>query len=63
MSKKSCFKIIRIFEKRKAHSSFIDNIWCADLANMQLITTFNEGVPLFFNVLLLFPASRHGLFL
>ena len=23
--------------KRKVHSSFIDNIWSADLANMQLI--------------------------
>ena len=26
--------IIRKFEKRKVHSSFIDNIWGADLADM-----------------------------
>ena len=26
--------IIRKFEKRKVHSSFIDNIWSADLADM-----------------------------
>ena len=35
--------IIRKFKKRKAHSSFIDNIWHADLADMQLISTFNKG--------------------
>ena len=34
--------IIRKFKKRKAHSSFIDNIWHADLADMQLISTFNK---------------------
>ena len=27
--------IIRKFKKRKVHSSFIDNICCADLADMQ----------------------------
>ena len=35
--------ITRKFEKRKAHSPFIDNIWGADLADMQLISKFNEG--------------------
>ena len=35
--------IIRIFEKRKVHSPFIDNIWGADLAEMQLISKFNKG--------------------
>ena len=35
--------IIRKSEKRKVHSSFIDNIWGADLANMQLISKINEG--------------------
>ena len=34
--------IIRKFEKRKVHSSFIDNIWAADLANMQFIKKFNK---------------------
>ena len=29
---------IRQFEKRKVHSSFIDNFWGADLADMQLIS-------------------------
>ena len=29
--------IIRKFEKRKVHSTFIDNNWGADLADMQLI--------------------------
>ena len=35
--------IIRKFEKRNAHSSFVDNIWGADLADMQLWSKFNEG--------------------
>ena len=34
---------IRKFDKRKAHSPFIDNIWGADLAAyMQLISKFNK---------------------
>ena len=28
-------------EKRKVHSPFIDNIWGADLADMQLLSNFN----------------------
>ena len=35
--------IIRKFQKRKVHSSFIDNIWDADLGDMQLISKFNKG--------------------
>ena len=32
---------IRKFEKPKVHSSFIGSIWCADLANMQLLNRFD----------------------
>ena len=35
--------IIRKLKERKIHSSFIDNIWGADLADMQLISKFNKG--------------------
>ena len=35
--------IIRKFKKRNVHWSFIDNIWGDDLADMQLISTFNKG--------------------
>ena len=35
--------IIRKFEKQKVHSSFIDIIWCADLADLQLLSKFNKG--------------------
>ena len=35
--------IIRKFKKRKMYSSFRDNIWGADLADMQLISKFNKG--------------------
>ena len=34
--------IIRKFKIRKVHSTFIDNIWGADLADMQLISKFNK---------------------
>ena len=36
--------IIRKFEKRKVHSSFKENIWGTDLANMQIISKFNKGI-------------------
>ena len=35
--------IIRKFEKGKVHSTFIDNIWGVDVANMQLVSKFNKG--------------------
>ena len=34
--------IIRKFEKRKVHSFFTNNIWGADVADMQLIGKFNK---------------------
>ena len=36
--------IIRKFKKRKVYSSFKDNIWGADLADMQLISKHNKGI-------------------
>ena len=35
--------VIRKFKKRKAYSSFRDNIWEVDLADMQLLSKFNKG--------------------
>ena len=32
------------FEKRKVHSSFIDNIQGADLADIELLSIFNKGI-------------------
>ena len=52
--------VIREFNNRKVHSSFIDNIWSADLAEMQLITKFNKGIC-FYYVLLIFSVNMHGL--
>ena len=34
--------IIGKFLKRRAHSPFIDNVWCTDLADMQLISNLNK---------------------
>ena len=36
--------IIRKFEKRKVESSYIDNIWGAGLAAIQLISEFSKGI-------------------
>ena len=35
--------IIRKFEKRTVYSTFKDNIWCVDLADMQLLSKYNKG--------------------
>ena len=35
--------IFRKFKKRKLYSSFRDNIWGVDLADMQLLSKFNKG--------------------
>ena len=37
-------QFLETFNKRKVHSAFIDNIWRADLADMQLISKFNKGI-------------------
>ena len=36
--------IIKKFEKRKVHTAFKDNIWGADLADMQLLSRYNKGI-------------------
>ena len=36
--------IIRKFKKRKVYSSFKDNIWGVDLADMQLLSKYNKGI-------------------
>ena len=43
--------IIRKFNKRKVHSPFIDNVWGADLPDMQLISKFNKGIRFLFCVI------------
>ena len=35
--------IVRKFKRREVYSAFKDNIWAADLADMQLISKFNKG--------------------
>ena len=39
--------IIKKLKKRKLQSPFIDNIWGADIADMQLINKFNKGICFF----------------
>ena len=37
-------QIIRKFKRRKVYSSFIDNIWGVDLADMQSLSKYNKGI-------------------
>ena len=53
--------VIRKYRKRKLNSPFVDNIWGAQLANMQLFSKFKEFA--FYDVLLIFPVNMHQLFL
>ena len=43
LAKKLHKPIIRKFKKRKVYSGLKDNIWGADLADMQLTSKFNKG--------------------
>ena len=58
--------IIRKFEKRKVHSSFIDNTWHVDLhvdlAEILLINNLIKDLNLYY-VLLIFIVNMYGLFL
>ena len=51
--------IIKKFKKRKVYSSFKDNIWGVDLADMTFISKFNKGVKYLLCVIDLF--SRYAL--
>ena len=46
--------IIRKFKKRRVNSAFKNNIWGADLADMQLINKFNKGYRFFLCVIDIF---------
>ena len=50
--------IIRNFKRRKVYSSFKDNIWGVDLADMSLISKFNKGIKYLLCVIDLF--SRYS---
>ena len=46
--------VIRKLKKQKVYSSFMDNIWGADLADMQLISKFNKGIHFLLCVIYIF---------
>ena len=54
--------IIRKFNKSKVEPSFIDNIWDADLADMQLMSKFNKRVRVL-SYVIVFIANMVMLFL
>ena len=51
--------IMRKFKKRKVYSSFKDNIWGADLANMDLVSKHNKAIQLLLWVIDIY--SKHAL--
>ena len=44
-------QLIRKCKKRKVHSSFVENTWYVDLADMQLISKFNKRFRFLFCVI------------
>ena len=53
--------IIRKFEKRKLYSSFRDNIWSVDLADMQVLSKYNKGYRFLLCVIfIIFLVNMHG---
>ena len=46
--------IIKKFKKRKVYSSFRDNIWGVDLADMQSLSKYNKGIKYLLCVIDLF---------
>ena len=50
--------IIKKFKRRKVYSSFKDNIWGVDLADMSLTSKFNKGIKYLLCVIDLF--SRYA---
>ena len=52
--------IIRTFNKPKVHSSFIVNIWGADLADLQLISKFNKGIHFRFLLCVVYIFSKYA---
>ena len=51
-------QIIRKFKRRKVYSSFRDNIWGVDLADMQSLSKYNKGIKYLLCVIDLF--SKHA---
>ena len=54
--------IFKEFEKRKVYSSFKENIWDADLADMQLISKYKKAIRFLLCVIDIL-VNMHGLFL
>ena len=57
------WQIIRKFKRRKVYSSFRDNIWGVDSADMQSLSKYNKGIKCIYCVQLSFLVNTHGLFL
>ena len=55
-------QIIRKFKRKNFYSSFRDNIWGADLVDMQSLSKYNKGIR-YLLCAIDFLVNMHGLFL
>ena len=53
-------QLLKKFKKRKVYSSFKDNIWGVDLADIQSLSKYNKGIKYAKSICLV---NIHGLFL
>ena len=53
-------QLLGSLKKRKVYSSFKDDFWCVDLADIQIISKYNKGIRY---LLCVIDLNRHGLFL
>ena len=56
-------QIIKKFKKRKVYSSFRDNIWGVDLADMQSLSKYNKGIKYLLCGIAVCLVNTRGLFL
>ena len=52
---------IRLFENRKVYSSFKDNVWAFDIADMQLISKYNKEIRSPLGLIYVFRKNVFGL--
>ena len=54
-------QLLKKYKKRKVYSSYRDNIWGVDLADMQSLSKYNKGIKYYVQLICL--VNMHGLFL
>ena len=62
LDKESCKPVIKKFKRRKVYARFRDNIWAADLVEIELLSSKkNKMLSIFYYKLYKFSLNIHGL--